>query len=64
MWENFKRASKLIFRSNIFMMLASVGHSLHSVESRIEKNYFKRYKEIQNYKKLSYEKQQYTTLEK
>ena len=37
MWENFKSASKLIFRSNMFMMPESVGHSLHSVESRIRR---------------------------
>lgn len=30
MWENFKRASKLIFRSNIFMAPKSVQHSLSS----------------------------------
>lgn len=36
MWENFKRASKLIFLSNMFMMPVSVGHSLHSVEWRIK----------------------------
>lgn len=48
MWENFKSASKLIFRSNMFMMPESVGHSLRSVELRIKRRLFYRYKDIQN----------------